>query len=122
MSSKAALSCVSRSWYRLVVWVSIDPVLWFISLLPDLFVFLFAPLQLERSSFSRYLHGRCCGNTLLLGSSCSSGILGANGTPSSAILRGGRRRAEHHARGGEASRITADIEPPNPGFGGAPWF
>src|SRR6266404_5425865 len=44
-----------------------------------------------------------------------------NGTPSSAILRGGRRRAERNARGDAASRVAAAVKQTNQGFGGRAW-
>jgi hypothetical protein len=37
MRSRAALSDVSRSWYRFVFWDSIDPVLWVIAVFADRF-------------------------------------------------------------------------------------
>src|SRR6476661_8324846 len=103
MRRTAALSGVSRSWYLLVSIVFVCVV----GLLPS---------HSERSSLSHYPRGGARGNTLLLGSPCGLGILGANGTPSSAILRGCGRRAERDSRGGTASRVAADAEPSNSRF------
>src|ERR1700691_1713697 len=61
------------------------------------------------------------GNTLLLGSPCRSGMLAANGSPSSAILCGCRRRAERNARGVAASRVATALKPANAEFGGRAW-
>src|SRR5256885_13660717 len=98
MRSRAALSGVSRSWY---FFGSI--VFWFV-----------APFQLERScSHSIYAADKaeipCC-----LVHHTDRVCLGANGTPSSAILRGGRRRTERDARGGAASRVAAALKTANP--------
>jgi hypothetical protein len=68
MRSKAALSGVSRSWYRFVFWDSIDSVLWFIAVLAGrVYVFCLRRSNLNGHRFLTYLQGRCSENTLLLG-------------------------------------------------------
>src|SRR5579859_7349160 len=60
MRSRAALSGVSRSWYRFVFWDSIDSVLWFVAVLADRFyVFCLRRSNRNDHRFLRYLQGRC---------------------------------------------------------------
>src|SRR6266581_1285515 len=99
MRSRAALSGVSRSWY---VFFSIV---------------LFGSLRRSNWNDHRFhtiydadkAEIPCC-----LVHHTDRVCLGANGTPSSAILRGGRRRTERDARGGAASRVAAAVKPANP--------
>src|SRR5258705_8506216 len=98
MRSRAALSGVSRSWY----------------FFGSIVCLVRCPFQLERSR-SHTIHAAdkveipCC-----LVHHTDRVCLGANGTPSSAILRGRRRRTERDARGGAASGVAAAVKPANP--------
>src|SRR6266498_3196715 len=106
MRSRAALSGVSRSWYLFgsIVCLVRCPVPTGTIMVPHL---IYAAEKAEIPCCLVHHTDRVC--------------LGASGTPSSAILRGGRRRTERDARGGAASRVAAPVKPANPKSGGRAW-
>src|SRR6266446_2621278 len=122
MRSRAALAGVSRSWYRFVFWDSIDPVLWFIAILADRF---YVSVYAVRVGTVIVSHLTCKADTAEI--PCCLAHHAHQAYLEQMELRHLRyfvavAEEQNVTRGGQASRVTADIKPPNPRFGGSIWY